>query len=212
MTSRAALIVALVAAATGCGEDKSADPRAVQQTAYPPTGDTKEFNFTIDENVRWEVGPGAVYKATTYNQQVPGPPIEVTAGDHVVINVTNNGSKAHSIHTHISEFTYENDGVDDLAEPGATRTYEWDPVFAGTFPYHDHGDEVEGVGRGLFGAVIVHAPDEAKAAEQVVVLADFDQAKYAQLPGMADPVTGEFPDAGTYRGGHEYMHTINGKG
>lgn len=212
MTYRAALLLGLLAAAPGCGSDKggsNGDDHLVKP--YPSTGKTKEFSLTIDENVPWEVGPAAIYKATTYNRQIPGPPIEVTAGDHVVIHLTNNASKPHSIHTHVSEFTYENDGVDELTDPGATHTYEWDPVFAGTFPYHDHGEEVDGLVRGLFGAVIVHAPDEAKATDEVVVLADFDQAKYAQLPGMADPVTGQFPDGGMYRGGHEYMHTINGK-
>ncbi|MFS8065390.1 MAG: multicopper oxidase domain-containing protein [Byssovorax sp.] len=65
---------------------------------------------------------------------------------------------------------------------------------------------------GLFGALIVHAPDEAPANEHVVVLSDFDQNEYEQLPGVADPVTGEFPDGGTFHdGGHQYMHTINRK-
>lgn len=208
----ALLLVAL--AGFGCdsqGDEKAETEQRSPSDPYPATGHTKEFNLTIEENVKWEVGPGAIYDAIAYNRQIPGPPIEVTAGDHVVIHLTNNASKPHSVHTHVTEFTYENDGVDELADPGSTRTYEWDPVFAGTFPYHDHGEEVEGLVRGLFGAVIVHAPDEAKATEEVVVLADFDQAKYAQLPGMADPVTGQFPDAGTYRGGHEYMHVINGK-
>jgi FtsP/CotA-like multicopper oxidase with cupredoxin domain len=65
---------------------------------------------------------------------------------------------------------------------------------------------------GLFGAVVVHAPDELPANEHLVVLADFDQGEYDQLPGVADPETGQFPTEGTYHGGHQYMHTVNGKG
>lgn len=214
MRWEASTIPILLASLFGCdsgADGKTEEPQRSVGEPYPATGVTKQFHFTIEENVKWEVGPGAVYDAIAYDGQIPGPPIEVMAGDHVVIQLTNNASKPHSIHTHVTEFTYANDGVDELADPGTTRTYEWDPVFAGTFPYHDHGDEVEGLVRGLFGAVIVHAPDEPKATEEVVVLADFDQSSYVQLPGVADPVTGQFPDGGTYRGGHEYMHTINGK-
>ncbi|HEX2879784.1 MAG TPA: multicopper oxidase domain-containing protein, partial [Polyangiaceae bacterium] len=172
-----------------------------------------EFDFTIEEDVPWEVGPGAVYNALAYNGRIPGPTIEATAGDRISIRLTNNSTEAHSIHTHVVEFDYENDGVDSpsLVMPGETRTIEWKASYPGTFPYHDHGDEAQGIALGLFGAVIVHAPDEEPATEHLVVLSDFEQSNYDSLPGVADPQTGEFPDAGTYRGGHQYMHTINGK-
>lgn len=208
----------LAAAQAGCGSDSSAGAQAPAArdplTPYPSTGQTKEFTFTITEGVPWEVGPAAIYNGIAYNGQIPGPPIEVNAGDRVRIKLTNQAKEPHSIHTHVVRFTNENDGVDgpSLVHPGATVTVEWDAVYAGTFPYHDHGHEAEGVARGLFGALIVHAPDEKSAREQLVVLADFPPSNYAQLPGVADPVTGQFPDGGTYRGGHQYMHTINGKG
>jgi FtsP/CotA-like multicopper oxidase with cupredoxin domain len=210
------LVPALAALALGCSSGEAVQPVGAQGGAgsaqrYPSTGVTRELNFTIQEML-WEVGPGAIYNGIGYNGQIPGPPIEVTAGDRVVIHLTNDTSAPHSIHTHVVEFTEANDGTEDsVVEPGESRMYTWDAVYAGTFPYHDHGDEAEGMVRGLFGAVIVHAPDEAPANEHVVVLSDFDQGEYEQLPGVADPETGEFPDAGTYHGGHQYMHTINGK-
>jgi FtsP/CotA-like multicopper oxidase with cupredoxin domain len=178
---------------------------------YPATGVTREFELNVQETL-WEVGPGAVYEAVAYNGQVPGPPIEVTAGDRVLVHLSNDTDEPRSIHTHVVQFANDSDGtMESIVQPGETKTVEWNAVFAGTFPYHDHADEAEGVLRGLFGALIVHAPDEVPATEHLVVLADFDQTDYAQLPGVADPETGEFPDAGTYRGGHQYMHTINGK-
>jgi FtsP/CotA-like multicopper oxidase with cupredoxin domain len=177
---------------------------------YPLTGVTREYNFTVRE-LLWTVGPGAVYKGIAYNGQIPGPPIEVSAGDRVVVHLTNETDEPRSIHTHVVTFDSQNDGTGpSIAAAGKTVTVAWNAVFAGTFPYHDHGDEAA-MSRGLFGALIVHAPDEPKAREHVVVLSDFDQAKYKTLPGVADPVTGEFPKEGTYRGGHQYMHTINGK-
>jgi len=202
------MLVALLAIA-GCSSEETTarDPLA----PYPSTGVTREFDFTIDETM-WDVGPGAVYKAVAYNGVVPGPPIEVNAGDRVVVHLTNKAAKPHSIHTHVVKFTDENDGTyASIVAPGETKTVTWDAVYAGTFPYHDHGG-IDGMSLGLFGALIVHPPNEAKANEHVVVLADFDQGEYKSLPGVADPVTGEFPDAGTYHGGHQYMHTINGKG
>ncbi len=199
-------------AGAGCSTTEESKPAERDPLApYPATGVTKEIDLTVEEKL-WEVGPGAIYKAVAYNGQIPGPPIEVNAGDHVTIHLTNKATKPVSIHTHVVKFTKENDGTDAaVVAPGKTRTYEWDAVFAGSFPYHDHADEAAGIGLGLFGMLIVHAPDELPAKEHLVVLSDFETANYKSLPGVADPVTGEFPDAGTYHGGHQYMHTINGK-
>lgn len=196
----------------GCSADEEIRPVPRDPLApYPLTGVSREYDFTIEDTL-WEVGPGAIYEAIAYDGQIPGPTIDVNAGDRVVIRLANASTKPHSIHTHVVEFTQENDGTHpSVVAPGETRTYEWSAVYAGTFPYHDHGDEAEGVTLGLFGALIVRPPDESQAREHLVVLSDFDQGEYKSLPGVADPVTGEFPDAGTYRGGHQYMHTINGK-
>jgi len=205
------LILCLVGAA-GCAGEESAPPERDPLEPYPATGVTREIDLTVEE-VLWEVGPSAIYKAVGYNGQVPGPAIEVDAGDHVVVHLKNDTREPHSIHTHVVKFTDDNDGTHhSVVAPGETGTVEWDAVFAGSFPYHDHGDEAQGIALGLFGMLIVHAPDEKPANEHLVVLSDFDPNNYASLPGVADPETGEFPDGGTYHGGHQYMHTINGKG
>src|SRR5262245_54510609 len=126
---------AALAVLVGCGADDTREPRELFHK-YPPTGVTKSFDFTITEGVAWEVGPGAIYDAIAYNKQLPGPPIEVTAGDHITIRLTNNAKKAHSIHTHVVSFTSGNDGVDgSMVMPGETKTFEWDALYAGTFPY-----------------------------------------------------------------------------
>lgn len=209
------LLACCAAAGLGCADEETTTAPPTERDPlepYPPTGVTREFDFTIEE-VLWEVGPYAIYKAVGYDGQVPGPPIEVDAGDHVVVRLTNNTKEAHSIHTHVVRFTNENDGTGgSVVAPGETGTVEWDAVFAGSFPYHDHADEAESIALGLFGMLIVHAPGEEPANEHQVVLADFDPANYDSLPGVADPETGEFPEGGTYHGGHQYMHTINGKG
>jgi FtsP/CotA-like multicopper oxidase with cupredoxin domain len=179
---------------------------------YPATGVTRNFELRVEEKV-WEVGPGALYNARTYNGTVPGPLLEATAGDRIVIRLTNNSSHPASVHTHLVEFEQAQDGADasSIAQPGETVTYEWFAPYAGAVPYHDHAHEGEGVVRGLFGALVIRAPDEAPATEHVVVLSDLETAYFAQLPGVADPETGEFPTIGTYRGPHQYMHILNGK-
>jgi FtsP/CotA-like multicopper oxidase with cupredoxin domain len=181
---------------------------------YPATGVTKTVELTITE-FDWQVAPGAIYQAIGYNAAIPGPTIDVTAGDHVVIKLTNKATAPHSVHTHVVRFANGSDGVKNgVANPGQTVTVEWDAVFAGTFPYHDHAGaegETDGVCAGLFGALVVHAPDEPKAAkENVILLSDFDLARYKQLPGVDKDDAGP-SDAGIYRGGHQYMHTIDGR-
>jgi FtsP/CotA-like multicopper oxidase with cupredoxin domain len=208
---RAGHALGLALAVAGCSVDEETAPARRPLDPYPPTGVTHEIELTVVETL-WEVGPGAVYRAWAYNGQIPGPTIDVGAGDRVLIHLTNESSHAHSVHTHVVQFASDSDGAGpSVVEPGESATYEWNAVFAGTFPYHDHGHEAEGISRGLFGALIVRPPDERSAREHVVVLSDFDTTEYETLPGVADPETGEFPDAGTYRGGHQYMHTINGK-
>lgn len=202
----------VVLALVGCAEDP-APPRPNEfGTAYPPTGDTKTFELRV-QDLDWEVGPFAIYEAWTYNGTIPGPTLEVTAGDRIAITLINESAHPASIHTHVVEFPQAQDGADEpsIAMPGETVTVEWDARYAGVFPYHDHASEGEGVARGLFGALLVHAPGETPANEHVVVLGDLETANFRTLPGVADPVTGEIPDGGVYHGPHQYMHTINGK-
>ena len=207
---RHAIVLSLLCSVfASCSDDVATQPGAPRR--YPATGVTKTIELRIEDKV-WEVGPSALYNAWTYNGTIPGPTMEVTAGDRILVRLTNNSNHPASVHTHLVEFDQTQDGVDGpaIAQPGQTVTYEWFAPYAGVVPYHDHADEGEGVARGLFGALIVHAPDEVPANEHVVVLSDFETQFFAQLPGVADPVTGIIPPGGTYRGPHQYMHTMNG--
>jgi len=193
-----------------CGSEAKVDPPR-PLTRYAATGVTKTVELHVEDKV-WEVGPSALYNAWTFNGTIPGPTIEATAGDRIVVRLTNDSTHPASVHTHLVEFEQAQDGVDgpSVAQPGETVTYEWFAPYAVAVPYHDHADEGEGVARGLFGALIVHAPDEKPANEHVVVLSDLETQFFSQLPGVADPVTGELPEGGTYRGPHQYMHNMNG--
>lgn len=180
---------------------------------YPPSGVTKKFELTISE-FDWEVAPGAIYQAIGYNKRVPGPVLEVNAGDRVELTLINETKEAHSAHTHVVEFDPDSDGVHrGIAPPGGRITVVWNALYAGTFPYHDHAGghegEADGITAGLVGALVVHPPDNKADVFHPVVLMDMDLTRYKTIPGTSNDA-GDITD-GEFKGGHGYMHTINGR-
>ncbi len=227
-----ALLLVALAVLGGCDGEVSKKPAASTSNTkrYPSTGVTKKFELTISA-FDWEVAPGAIYSAVGYNRQVPGPVLEVDAGDRIELTLINQTDKPHSAHTHIVDFDQNSDGVGEhaaeagvdsgdghnnhgVAPAGGRVTVVWNAVYAGTFPYHDHAGghegEHEGMTAGLVGALVVHPPDNRADKFNTVVLMDMDLLRYKSLPGTATGDTGVIAD-GEFRGGHGYMHTINGR-
>jgi manganese oxidase len=223
---RGVLLALLAGSLLGCdGEVKKPALKSNTQR-YPSTGVTKKFTLTISE-FDWEVAPGAIYAAIGYNRRVPGPVLEVTAGDRVELTLINETDKPHSAHTHVVEFDEKSDGVGEhdggfvdgdnnhgVAPAHGRVTVVWNAVFAGTFPYHDHAGGHEGesdsMSAGLVGAVVVHPPDDRPDKFNTVVLMDMDLLRYKSLPGTASGDSSVIAD-GEFRGGHGFMHTINGR-
>ena len=87
---------------------------------------TKQFELVAKE-VDWEVEPGKIVKAKTYNGVVPGPEIRVGVGDKVRIIVTNELTESTSVHFHGIRVPNKYDGVDPYTQmpimPGQTFTY-----------------------------------------------------------------------------------------
>jgi FtsP/CotA-like multicopper oxidase with cupredoxin domain/plastocyanin len=119
---------------------------------------TKVFNITVKE-VDWEVEPGKIVKAMTYNGTVPGPEIHVNVGDKVRIVVTNELSESTSVHFHGIRVPNKYDGVDPYTQkpimPGETFTYEWTTVEPAVGIYHSHHDAQVQIPDGLFGTFLV---------------------------------------------------------
>jgi FtsP/CotA-like multicopper oxidase with cupredoxin domain len=116
---------------------------------------TKVFDLTV-AITDWEVEPGKIVKAFTYNGQVPGPWIKVDVGDHVQVRVENNLPMATDVHFHGIDVPNDMDGVapitQDLIEPnGGTFTYDFvaERQALGTYHAHHHGQMQ--VPNGLFG-------------------------------------------------------------
>jgi plastocyanin len=130
---------------------------------------TKVFNITVKE-VDWEVEPGKIVKAKTYNGTVPGPEIHVNVGDKVRIVVTNEIGESTSVHFHGIRVPNKYDGVDPYTQkpimPGETFTYEFTTLEPAVGIYHSHHDAQIQIPDGLFGAFLVGEmpiPDVLKA-------------------------------------------------
>ena len=134
---------------------------------------TKEFDLTA-EIVDWEVAPGRVVKAWTYNGVVPAPAIQVEVGDKVRVVLTNNLPESTTLHFHGVRVPNEMDGVDpytqDPIRPGETFTYEFTALEPAVGMYHSHHDAQLQVPNGMAGAFLIgHMPIPPSLASAKVV-------------------------------------------
>jgi uncharacterized cupredoxin-like copper-binding protein len=140
-----------------------------------------------------DYGNGNVWHAWTYRLQgeeqgtVPGPTLHVTAGERLRVRVINRLDIVHSFHTHLSNYDQEDDGSQTniisgvgsgaMIPPGGEWTYEFEPTEPGLFYYHCHSADgglliTQHIHQGLYGAIVVHAPDEPPVREEVVFMAE----------------------------------------
>lgn len=133
-----------------------------QPLPYQLDGDVKVFEL-VCQKVKWEVAPGQVSDAMTYNGVTPGPEIRVTEGDRMRVIVRNELDESTSVHWHGMVLPNDMDGVAFLTqppiEPGKTFTYEFVAKPAGTHMYHSHHNAMEQVSMGMLGALIVEPKD-----------------------------------------------------
>jgi plastocyanin len=129
---------------------------------------TKRFDVTAAVT-DWEVEPGVVVQAWTYNGVVPAPEIRLDVGDRVQIVLTNELPTATSIHFHGVRVPNAMDGVppytQDAVPPGEVFTYEFETIEPAVGIYHSHSG-AEQVLDGLFGAFMIGEmaiPDELVA-------------------------------------------------
>jgi FtsP/CotA-like multicopper oxidase with cupredoxin domain len=119
---------------------------------------TKQFELTA-KIVKWEVAPGKLVDAWTYNGTVPGPTIKVNDGDKVRVILHNQLPESTSIHFHGIHTPNDMDGVPDITQepvkPGADFTYEFVAKGPAVGMYHSHQDAVKQVPNGLAGAFLI---------------------------------------------------------
>ncbi|AQT68131.1 Copper resistance protein A precursor [Anaerohalosphaera lusitana] len=156
------------------------EPETDYTPAVVPNGRTAEYKIVdgvkvfhlIAEPIEWEVAKGLTIKTWGYNGTVPGPMIELAAGDRVRIYVTNHLPAKTSVHWHGVLLPCGMDGVSGLTQPaikpGETFVYEFIFPDSGTFMYHPHFDSMTQEGLGLTGMIIVHdrQPDPEKRPDR----------------------------------------------
>jgi uncharacterized cupredoxin-like copper-binding protein len=125
-------------------------------------GGVKEFEITA-EVTPWEVEPGNVVDAWTYNGVVPGPRIDVEVGDRVRIVLHNELPMATDLHLHGINVANDMDGVAPLTqpsvEPGESFTYDFVADEPAVAMYHAHHHGQLQVPNGMLGTIFVGRVD-----------------------------------------------------
>lgn len=126
----------------------------LQPTSIDPDG-TKNFEL-VEKIAKWEVEPGKVVDAWTFNGIVPSPMFKLAVGDHIRVKVTNELPVASDVHWHGIDVPFDMDGVapitqDPIKPNGGTFTYEFtvDKPYMGMYHPHMHGQM--SVPNGMFG-------------------------------------------------------------
>ncbi|WP_426573859.1 multicopper oxidase domain-containing protein [Aquihabitans sp. McL0605] len=168
---------------------------------------TKQFHLTAAVT-DWEVSPGKVVKAWTYNGMVPGPWIKVDPNDDVEIVLTNNLPISTDIHFHGVDVPNDQDGVagitQDYIKPNTTYTYKFNvgPNNQQAM-YHAHYHGQEAVLNGLFSIFQVgevpmpkagtygqvQVPENVKPAQEIPMVLNDAGVIGLSLNGKAFPET-----------------------
>lgn len=180
MTGTLTVVTGAAAAAKDAGHDAHAmtademdETMAIRTKAFPakteglggqllePTvlaDGTKQYDLTA-RVVDWEVEPGKVVKAMTYNGTVPGPTIKVAVGDKLRIVLHNEMSESTVIHFHGLITPNAMDGVPDITQPpvkpGGSFVYEFTAQGPAVGMYHSHHNAQVQVPNGLAGTMLV---------------------------------------------------------
>jgi FtsP/CotA-like multicopper oxidase with cupredoxin domain len=130
---------------------------AVLEPTILPDG-TKEFELT-GAITPWEVEPGKIVDAWSYNGIVPGPQLRLEVGDRVRVVFHNELPISADIHWHGIRVENSQDGVapytQDAVEPGETFVYEFQVTEPMVGMYHAHHAGQHAIPNGMFATIIV---------------------------------------------------------
>jgi manganese oxidase len=159
------------------------------------SGGTKQFTLTA-KIVKWEVEPGKMVDAWTYNGVVPGPTIKVDVGDKVEVVVHNELPESTAVHFHGIRLPNSQDGVPDMTQepikPHATYTYRFTATRAAVGMYHSHHDAVTQVPNGLAGAFLIGEmprPNGVDVTQELPMMLDDSGTIGLALNGKSFPAT-----------------------
>jgi ZIP family zinc transporter len=143
----------------------------------------------VERAAPWTLKTGLTVMANTYNGVVPGPVLRVRQGQTVVIEYTNDGPVADTIHLHgIHDIPVSMDGVGGISQalvpPGGHFTYRFVADTPGTFIYHTHDSEAM-LNSGLYGAIVV-IPAHPRPVEQHLAHDFVEMISSWQIQGGAE--------------------------
>jgi len=155
----------------------------------------REF-WLFARRARWELAPGKVIEAWTYNGQVPGPEIRVREGERVRTILKNELPEPTTIHWHGVDVPNPMDGVPGVTQepvmPGETFLYEFTARPPGTRWYHSRFQEHKQLDLGLAGPLIIEPARRAGPAsdrEYTLVLDDWANEMGARYGPSYDTFT-----------------------
>ncbi|MFV0309828.1 MAG: multicopper oxidase domain-containing protein, partial [Desertimonas sp.] len=178
-------ILAFPAATEGMGNQ-------VIEPEILPNG-VKHFELTA-AITEWEVSPGEIVEAWTYNGMVPGPRFNLEVGDEIEVTLHNELPIGTDIHWHGVEVPNDQDGVapltQDLIASGETYTYHFTITEPAIAMYHAHAHGQEAIPNGLFGTMFIGdiAPPAGQTISGIEIPEDIEISQH--IPMVAN-------DAGT---------------
>ena len=152
----------------------------------------REYNLEIDAT-DIDYGGGNIWHAWTFKEAgqpkgaVPGPTLDVTAGQTLRVHVQNNLDIVHSFHTHLTGYDQEDDGAQTnvisgvgsgaMIPPGGEWTYEFQATEPGIYYYHCHSADggfhiTEHIHQGLYGGIVVSDPNEPPVRNEVIFMSE----------------------------------------
>jgi manganese oxidase len=157
---------------------------------------TKQFELTAAV-VKWEVAPGQLVDAWTYNGTVPEPTMHVNPGDKVKVVLTNKLPESTAIHFHGITTPNAMDGVPGITQPpvdpGQSFIYSWTAQSTPAVGmYHSHQDAVKQVPNGLAGAFLIGdepLPAGVKVAQTQMMMLNDSGSIGLTINGKSFPAT-----------------------
>jgi len=170
-------------------------------------GGIREIELVARET-RWELAPGKVIKAMTYNGQVPGPTLRLREGERVRITLKNELAEPTTIHWHGVDVPNPMDGVPGITQkpvqPGESFVYEFEARPSGTRWYHTHFAEHKQMDLGLVAPLIIEPANSEPFAfdrEYTLVLDDWATGTGRPLPSTREGTVGARGSMGGMMGG-----------
>ncbi|HEX3641367.1 MAG TPA: multicopper oxidase domain-containing protein, partial [Ktedonobacteraceae bacterium] len=153
-----------------------------------PSGQTQREYTLNATNKSLLVASGQQFAGLAYNDQVPGPTLRATQGDHIRITINNKSDAPHGLHLTGTRLG----AVDTLTQPiapGNSMVYEFNAEPFGLYLYQGFTLPLTpNVFKGLYGMLIVDPPQpRPKALELFMMLNGFVFGPVGQTPpGLND--------------------------